>query len=148
MNTILPISEIAVVCGLIMTCSYLVYIEKFIFDGNKKLFIYQKSSFFIKSQYVYGKYSDIDAITISYFFNWENVKNAVMTVILKNGKMVETDIYNMKLYSKEFINDDGKELADSIGCRFIPGIPGKKVVPIMDADRTIYYEYEPVKKRY
>ncbi|NCB47610.1 hypothetical protein EOM81_11410 [bacterium] len=126
------------------------FLREFVFDGNKKLFIYRKSFFFFKSRSVYGRYSDVDAITISYFFKPNKSSGVMMTVILKNGKNVETENFDPKLYSQriEVINNKAKELADTIGCRFLPGEPGKRVVSTIKANGTIFYEYEPAKTRY
>lgn len=150
MGIILPISKKALIGGLIMIFSYFAFLREFVFDGNKKLFIYRKSFFFFKSRSVYGRYSDVDAITISYFFKPNKSSGVMMTVILKNGKNVETENFDPKLYSQriEVINNKAKELADTIGCRFLPGEPLKRVVSTIKANGTIFYEYEPAKTRY
>ncbi|NLV93019.1 MAG: hypothetical protein GX031_00530 [Candidatus Riflebacteria bacterium] len=150
MEAIRPTLKKAVMGGLIMIFSYFAFLREFVFDGNKKLFIYRKSFFFFKSRSVYGRYSDVDAITISYFFKPNKSSGVMMTVILKNGKNVETENFDPKLYSQriEVINNKAKELADTIGCRFLPGEPGKRVVSTIKANGTIFYEYEPAKTRY
>lgn len=150
MQIIMPVLKKAVLAGLILIFSYFAFLGEFIFDGNKKLFIYRKSFFFFKSRSVYGRYSDVDAITISYFFKPNKSSGVMMTVILKNGKNVETENFDPKLYSQriEVINNKAKELADTIGCRFLPGEPLKRVVSTIKANGTIFYEYEPAKTRY
>ncbi|MFA5597339.1 MAG: hypothetical protein WDA26_07210, partial [Pusillimonas sp.] len=117
MKSIIPVLQKAILAALMMIFSYFAFLGEFVFDGNKKLFIYKKAFFFVKSSITYGSYTDIDAITISYFFKPNKSARVMMTVILKNGKNVETENFDPKLYSQriEVINNKAKELADTIG---------------------------------
>lgn len=150
MKSIIPVLQKAILAALMMIFSYFAFLGEFVFDGNKKLFIYKKAFFFVKSSITYGSYTDIDALTISYFYKPNKDIRVLMTIVLKDGKAIDTEIFDPALYAQriETINNKAQELAKSIGCKFLQGTFEKRVIPTQKPDGTIIYEYEPAKVRY
>lgn len=150
MQIITPVLSKAVLLALMMIFSYFAFLGEFVFDGNKKLFIYNKAFFFLRTSTVYGSYDDVDAVTISYFYEPNKDLRVLMTIVLKDGKEIDTEIFDPALYAQriEIINNKAQELAKSIGCKFLQGTFEKRVISTLKPDGTIIYEYEPAKIRY
>ncbi len=124
--------------------------ERFIFDRVKQI-IYYEEGVFKRTKETIAPFNGIEMVAISTTFKKHKyiaVFASTMVMFLYDGTEIKITQFPWPLWEEfaqkvkfcEKTNDEGKKVADMIGCDFFPGSEGHKVIRTYDAETGAKYK--------